>query len=138
MANKNPPDERVVYLAFKNVFKGSNAKVRQPKSIRKLILKNQNQSEVASLIKAHNIDTICNTTRVLLSEQLFESTLKAKHRFPEVFDVSPAQSAERGASEAEAARNEANAIQDAIEGDKKIVGMVSRVDGADGGESGEQ
>ncbi|KAH6985303.1 hypothetical protein EDB80DRAFT_733908 [Ilyonectria destructans] len=28
MGNKNPPDERVVYLALKNVFKGPNAGVR--------------------------------------------------------------------------------------------------------------
>ncbi|KAE9374093.1 hypothetical protein N431DRAFT_543550 [Stipitochalara longipes BDJ] len=65
MVNKNPPDERVVYLALKNVFKGSNA--------------------------------------------------DAKIRFPEVFDVSPAQSAEREASEAEAARNDAIALKDAVQ-----------------------
>lgn len=59
---------------------------------------------------------ICNTARVLLTEQIFESTLKAKIRFPEVFDESPTQSAEREASEAEAARNEANAIKDALRG----------------------
>ncbi|OCK80284.1 hypothetical protein K432DRAFT_434859 [Lepidopterella palustris CBS 459.81] len=67
MAKKNPPDERVVYLALKNVFKGTYAEI-------------------------------------------------PKLRFPEVFDVSPAQSAEREASEAEAARNEANAIKDALQG----------------------
>jgi hypothetical protein len=40
MGNKNPPDERVVYLALKNVFRGRNAEVRQPKAIRNLIGKN--------------------------------------------------------------------------------------------------
>jgi len=35
--NRNAPDERVVYLALENVFKGPNAEVRQPKLIRKLI-----------------------------------------------------------------------------------------------------
>ncbi|KAI0191402.1 hypothetical protein EV127DRAFT_363792 [Xylaria flabelliformis] len=64
MKDKNPPDERVVYLALKNVFKGKNA--------------------------------------------------EAKIRFPEVFDVSPAQSADRAASEAEAAINEANAIKGVV------------------------
>jgi hypothetical protein len=51
----------------------------------------------------------------LLEEQIFESTLNAKIKFPEVFEVSPAQSAERTASEAEAARTEADAIKDAAE-----------------------
>jgi hypothetical protein len=40
MVNKNPPpDERVVYLALKNVFKGQNADIRNSKPIRKLIQK---------------------------------------------------------------------------------------------------
>lgn len=116
MVNKNPPDERVVYLALKNVFKGPDAEVRQPKAIRKLINKSQKQAGVADLVRAHNIDVICNTARTLLTEQVFGSTLRAKIRFPEVFDVSPAQTAEREASEAEAARNEANAIKDVAQG----------------------
>ena len=63
------------------------------------------------LIEAHNIDNVCNAAKTLLEQQIFESTLKAKIRFPEVFEVSPAQSAERAASEQEAARTEADAIQ---------------------------
>jgi hypothetical protein len=119
MGNKIHPDERVVYLALKNVFKGSGAEVRQLQRIRKLILNNQEQHDVANLIKVYNIDTVCNTARTLLTERIFESTLKAKIRFPEVFDVSPTQSAAREASEVEAARNEANAIEDAIQGNTK-------------------
>lgn len=69
MGNKNPPDERVVYLALKNIFKGPSAEVRQPKAIRKLIGRSRHQEDVADLIKAHNIDTICNTARTLLTEQ---------------------------------------------------------------------
>jgi hypothetical protein len=53
--------------------------------------------------------------RTLLTEEIFKSTLRAKIRFPEVFDVSRAQTAEREASEAEAARNEATAIQDVVQ-----------------------
>ena len=87
--SKNAPDERVVYLALKIVFKGPNAGVRQPKSIRKLIKKSQGQGDIAGLLESHNIDMVCNTARVLLTEQIFESTLKAKIRFPEVFDESP-------------------------------------------------
>lgn len=132
MANNNYPDERVVYLALINVFKGSDAAIRQPKSIRKFILKNQNQLDVADLIKAHDIDIVCNTARTLLTEKIFQSTREAKIRFPEVFDVSPAQSAAREASEVEAARNEAHAIEDARQGNTKNIQNVTHL------ESGEQ
>jgi hypothetical protein len=52
-----------------------------------------------------------------LNSKFFESTLKAKIRFPEVFEVSPAQSAERSAFEAKAARTEAVAIRVTAEGE---------------------
>ncbi|KAI0857958.1 hypothetical protein F4860DRAFT_487720 [Xylaria cubensis] len=114
MKDKNPPDERVVYLALKNVFKGKNAEVRRLTAVRKLITQNQKDSDVSNLINGHNIDIVCQMARSLLTEEIFESTLKAKIRFPEVFDVSPAQSADRAASEAEAAINEANAIKGVV------------------------
>jgi hypothetical protein len=53
---------------------------------------------------------------IISGNTIFESTLKAELRFPEGFDVSPAQSAEREVSKAKAARNEANAIRDAVQG----------------------
>lgn len=137
MGNKNPPDERVVYLALKSVFKGPDAEVRNPRTIRKLINKNQEQAVVADLVRAHNIDLICNTTRTLLTEQVFGSTLRAKIRFPEVFDVSPAQTAEREASEAEAARNEANAIKDVVQGYREDIEEITQTGVAVETESGE-
>lgn len=93
--SKNAPDERVVYLALKNVFKGSNAEVRQPKVIRKLINNGQDQGDIAGLLESHNIDMISNTACVLLTERIFESTLKAKIRFPEV-SMNPRPRAQRG------------------------------------------
>jgi hypothetical protein len=115
---KNPPDERLVYLALKNAFKGPDAQLRIAKKIRKLIQKhlNNGDAEVRALVAEHNIDNVCNTAKALLQDEISASTLKAKIRFPEVFEVSPAQSAERVASEAEAARSDADAIRDAAEG----------------------
>lgn len=63
---------------------------------------------------------MCNVVRSLLEQQVFKSTLKAKIRFPEVFEVSPAQSAERSASEKEAVRSEADAIQVAVGGSSRL------------------
>ncbi len=88
MGNKNPSDKSVVYLALRKVFKGPNAGARKKSLIRKLIVGNQNHEDIVALIYAHSIDIVCDTTRKLLTEQVFESTLKAKIRFPEVFNVS--------------------------------------------------
>jgi len=96
---KNQPDERLVYLALTNIFRGADAQLRRPKKIRELILKQQDNIDVRDLIETHNIDNVCNVAKTLLDQQIFESMLKAKIRFPEVFEVSPAQSAERSASE---------------------------------------
>jgi hypothetical protein len=115
---KNPPDERLVYLALKNTFKGTEAQVRKTKKVRELILRRQHNEDVKNLIREHNVNNVCNVAKALLEQQIFESTLKAKIRFPEVFEVSPAQSAERSASEAEAAKTEADAIRVAAEGQK--------------------
>lgn len=117
MAGKDPvPDERVVYLSLKNLFKGQNALIRKATSVRKLVVKHKAQGDIADLVREHNLDVVCNLARKLLTEEVFESTVKAKIRFPELFDPSPAQSAEKESSEAEAARNEADAIQRALQG----------------------
>ena len=73
------------------------------------------------LVYAHNLDNVCNIVKVLLNQQIFESTLKAKIRFPEVFEVSPAQSAERSASKKEAVRTEVDAIKVVAEGPSRAV-----------------
>ncbi|KAK5011505.1 hypothetical protein LTR28_001222 [Elasticomyces elasticus] len=118
---KTPPDERLVYLALRNIFKGADAQVRNPKKIRERIQKHQHYEDVRDLVQEHNLDNVCNAAKVLLEEQIFQSTLKAKVRFPEVFEVSPAQSAERTASEAEAAKTEDDAIKGAAEGRHEVV-----------------
>lgn len=112
MANKNPPlDERAIFLALRHVFRGQNAEVRRPRLIRKLIQEHQGQGPIADLVRRHHIDVLCSAAQVLLSQEIFSSALKAKLRFPQLFGPSPTQSAEREASEAQAARNEANAIE---------------------------
>lgn len=113
---KITPDERSVYLALKNVFKGQDAHLRTPKKIRKLVQAHQNDTDIRDLIAEYNLENVCNATKSLLEQRIFESTLNAKIKFPEVFDVSPAQSADRAISEAEAARAEVNMIQDMSEG----------------------
>lgn len=128
MVNDFPsPDERVIYLAFKNVFKGQNAAVRNAKPVRKLIQKHQNQHDIKPLVREHNLDALCSLTQNLLAQEIFSSVLKAKLRFPELFNPSPTQSAEKEASEAEAARNEADAIEQVVQSSRGV--NVSSVHG---------
>ena len=116
----NIPDERLVYLSLKNVFRGTDAKLRVSKKIRQFIEnhleEHREDRQIRALIDEHNIESVCNVARTLLHDEIFESTQKAKIRFPEVFDVSPVQSAEREVSAVEAARCDAFAIRDATEG----------------------
>ncbi|XPS68288.1 hypothetical protein M3J09_000580 [Ascochyta lentis] len=110
---KIPLDERSVYLAFKNVFKGPDVQPQSDKSIRKKIRKYQSANEeIQALIQGHTVLQIGKIVKTLLEGNVFASTLEAKIRFPEIFDVSSAQSAERAVSEAEAAKSEADAIRE--------------------------
>lgn len=113
---KHRPDERLVYLALRTVFMDADAQIRNAKKIRERIQKNQHLSAVQALIREYNIDNVCVVTKTLLEEEVYFSTLKAKIRFPEVFEVSPVQNAERTVSELEAARYEADAIKSVAEG----------------------
>ncbi|KAL2845199.1 hypothetical protein BJY01DRAFT_235009 [Aspergillus pseudoustus] len=107
------PDERLVYLACQPIFHGSNSHVRKRKTVMSLL--QQNRPALTDILREHNIDRTCTVAKRLLEDEVFYSTLRAKIRFPELFDVSPAQSAEREASEAEAARDEAKAVREISE-----------------------
>ncbi|KAK1807667.1 hypothetical protein LTR12_017985 [Friedmanniomyces endolithicus] len=112
---KNPPDERLVYLALRHEFLTGDAPSKL-KKIKERVLRQGESSEMKALIQEHNIDSICQVAKRLLDDRIYHSTIQAKIRFPEVFEVSPAQSAERNASEAEAARCEADALKDVERG----------------------
>ncbi|KAJ5169018.1 uncharacterized protein N7482_004612 [Penicillium canariense] len=110
---QNDPDERLVYLACQHIFRGSNSHVRKLKAVKGLI--EQNRLALSDILREHDIDRTSTVAKKLLENRVFNSTLRARTRFPELFDVSPTQSAEREASEAEAARDEANTVQEISE-----------------------
>ncbi|OQD96418.1 hypothetical protein PENSOL_c016G02869 [Penicillium solitum] len=107
---QNDPDERLIYLACQHIFRGSNSQVRKLKTVKGLI--KQNEPALADILREYDIKRTSNVAKKLLESELFDSTLKAKIRFPELFDVSPTQSAEREASEAVAAKDEANTVRE--------------------------
>lgn len=110
---KNDPDERLVYRACQDIFRGSHSHVRKLKVIRSLI--EENRPSLAGILREYNIDRTINVAKKLLEDQVFDNTLKAKIRFPELFDVSPTQSAEREASETEAVRGKTSAVREISE-----------------------
>jgi hypothetical protein len=116
-----------------HVFKGQKAEVRHSRAIRKLIKEHQKLDAVADLVREYNFDIVCNAAPVLLCDDIFASTLKTKIRFPQLFDLSPLQSAGKEASEAEAAKHEADAIALAINGlnpfKDGIAGAITQVTG---------
>jgi hypothetical protein len=122
---QNDQDERAVYLAWQHIFSGSHSQVRKRKTVKNLI--QENERALTDILRQYNIDRTCKVAKKLLEDKVFGSTYRAKIRFPELFDVSPTQSAEREASEAEAARDEANAVREVSERDaSRDVAIISQ------------
>lgn len=115
--SKNAPDDKDVYLAFTNIFAGPNSEVRKKSDIKKLVRRNEKLPEVALLLGKHGFAraAVYGRIKALLEDQVFGSHLHAKLRFPDLFAASPAQTAEREASEAEAAIDHARAVEEALE-----------------------
>lgn len=110
---KRLPDQRLVYLHCRSLFEGANAQLRREKSIRRSL--EAHQASINFLTQEFSLDVITSVAKELLQEGIFESTSRAKLRFPELFETTPAQNLERAASEAEVARSEAAAIEKVIE-----------------------
>ncbi|MBZ6433827.1 MAG: hypothetical protein LBE64_23130 [Acinetobacter pittii] len=77
----------------------------------------QNELALTDILREYDIDSTRSVAKKLLENRVFDSTLKAKIRFPESFDVSPTRNAEREASEAEAARDEAGTVREILDRD---------------------
>ena len=127
------PDQRLVYLHCRSIFHGTNAQLRQIKSIRRIL--ETRRASIHFLTKDFSLDIIASVAKDLLQEGIFESTSKARLRFPEVFETTPAQKSERAASEAEAARSEALAIERATQlsdNEDAVVKATAAAPAADG------
>ncbi|CAI7586771.1 unnamed protein product [Penicillium glandicola] len=107
---QSDPDERLIYLACQHIFRGAHSRVRNLKTIKGLI--RQNEIALTDILREYDIKRTSTVAKKLLESEVFDSTSKARIRFPELFDVSPTQNAEREASEAEAARDEANTVKE--------------------------
>ena len=107
MVKQRSPDGRLIYLHCSSIFKGANAQVRQAKKVSKLLEKHK--ASIKVLTKEFTLEAIVTVAKELLEERIFESLPRAKLRYPELFQASETQEAERAASEAEVLRIEAEA-----------------------------
>lgn len=112
MAKQLSPDGRLVYLHCSSIFSGANAQVRKAKKISQLLEKHK--ASIKILTKEFTLPAIAAVAKVLLEGRIFESLPRAKLRYPELFQPSETQEAERAASEAEVIKIEAEAAQDIV------------------------
>ena len=112
MAKQRSPDGRLVYLHCSSIFSGPNAHVRRAKKVSQLLKKHKASIEI--LTKEFTLPAVATVAKELLEEQIFESLPRAKLRYPELFQPSVTQEAERAASEAEVIRTETEAAQDIV------------------------
>lgn len=112
MPKQHSPDGRLVYLHCSSIFSGANAHVRKVKKISQLLEKHK--ASIKMLTKEFTLPAVAAIAKELLEEQIFESLPRARLRYPELFQPSETQEAERAASEAEVIRIEAEAAQDIV------------------------
>jgi hypothetical protein len=107
-------EKRRVFLAYRSLFSGDNANLRQAKKIRKLVQKHS--SSFGALIKDFGSDKTVDILKTLLEVRVFESDIQAKITFPDLFQTTLSRSVQRAASENEVARSEAEALEELVLG----------------------
>lgn len=104
------PDKQRVYLACRAIFAGSYAQLRKPKKIRELV--HAHKSSFPSLIRDYGVEKVLDILKSLLEQGIFQSQVKAKIEFPELFLSSPTRDVQRATSQKDAARSEAEALEE--------------------------
>jgi len=103
-------NSRRVFLAYRTVFTGPQAQIRKSKKVREVI--EQHRASFKPLIKDFGFNEVVDIVKTLLDQRVFESELKAKIAFPELFQTTPARDIQRNESENDAARSAAEALEE--------------------------
>ncbi|KAL4901195.1 hypothetical protein BDW74DRAFT_170350 [Aspergillus multicolor] len=101
---------RHIYLACKAIFSAQNAAIRKRKAIQKRL--EDHKSSLQSLIPDFDIIQTASICQALLEKQVFQSEIKAKLEFPELFTSSVDGDSQHLESEKEAAKSEAEIIEE--------------------------
>ncbi|RDA83233.1 hypothetical protein CP532_5794 [Ophiocordyceps camponoti-leonardi (nom. inval.)] len=95
--------EKAVYVCMRRLFQGTNKTIRKPKIVQKMIEKHRSDRHVNLLIRKYKMPALSKVTIELLHDGSFESTAKAKARFPDLNDAVFAKTdSEEAATTAEA------------------------------------
>lgn len=100
-------EKRRVYVLCRPIFSGENARVRKRKKVKEMV----NSSRI-SLLEELGEAKLVEALRSLLENRIFESELRAKNEFPDLFRPSPSRHAQRQASEVNAAKSTAEALDE--------------------------
>ena len=101
---------RRIFLAARETFNGPNGKIRDRNVMIRVISKNERPFRDA--IQSFSRNIVYDVIHSLLTNQVFESELKAKLQFPELYSVSAVRGLQHDASEQEAARSEQVALEE--------------------------
>ncbi|KAL5344763.1 hypothetical protein ACLOAV_010160 [Pseudogymnoascus australis] len=78
-------DKKMVYLAYRDVFRGKLAKLRKRKKVRNVVEKHKGHLHHRHLADTINSEKTCRILGDLLAARLFESESAAKAAFPSLF-----------------------------------------------------
>ena len=117
-STSKPERRRRIFLAARTVFVGHEARVRDRAAIKAVI--SRHPAALKSLQQDFGEQTVVDIIWTLLDNGIFESELKAKLAFPELYQPSQARNLQHHASEQEVARSEAEALNEASRSDIDI------------------
>lgn len=109
MAYKNEDLARV-YCTCRAIFSGNDALLRKKKKVKEALIKNA--TTVKPLFLSFGEEKTTLMSQHLLKCRVFRSDVTAKVMFPSLFQSTPQQDADREASEADAVRSVANALDE--------------------------
>src|SRR5438105_1726251 len=98
-------NKRRVYVLCRPIFSGINAQVRKLKKVKELV--NNSRNSLQPLLRDIGEAKLVRILRYLLEGRIFESELRAKVEFPDLFRPSPFRDVQRQATEIDAARSTA-------------------------------
>ena len=109
---------RRIFLTARTIFTGPNSRIRDRKTISAVVAQHEDHFKQCNAAFAKNI--VVDVINSLLEHGVFESELKAKLSFPELYQVSALRSLQHDASEKNAAKSEAEAIETLSQQDSDI------------------
>ena len=130
-STSKPERRRRIFLAARTVFVGHEARVRDRAAIKAVI--SRHPAALKSLQQNFGEQIVVDVIWTLLDNGIFESELKAKLAFPELYQPSQVRNLQHHASEQEVARSEAEALNEASRSDIDVYERDqggSRIDGA--------